>query len=100
MKRWMWMLGGLIVWAAHFFAIYAAASIFPGERTANILALLATLGALIVNGLLIRMSLARRKARLDRFDSWTWRLAASSAAISIIAVIWQGLPAMSPAGNA
>ena len=93
MNRWLLMLGGLLVWAAHFFALYAAASIFPGAPTANILALIITVMALGANGLLLWWALGRRTAP-DTFDRWTWRLAASSAGLSFIAVLWQGLPAL------
>ena len=89
------MLGGLLVWAAHFFAVYAAASIFPGEPAANILALIATAAALGVNAILLWWSLGRRRSATDLFDRWTWCLGASSAGLSLLAVLWQGLPALS-----
>ena len=88
----MFMLGGLIVWAAHFFTLYAVASIFPGERKPVLLALFATLAALAADGLLLRLAVKRQRQARDRFDHWTFRLAAGSAAISLLAVAWQGLP--------
>jgi hypothetical protein len=32
MRQWLFALGGLLVWTAHFFAICIAASLFPARR--------------------------------------------------------------------
>jgi hypothetical protein len=88
------MLGGLLVWAAHFFAVYAAASLFPGDPRGNVVALAATLAALGANIALLRWALASRRSAGDGLDRWTSRLGAGAAALSLIAVIWQGLPAL------
>ena len=88
------MLGGLLVWTAHFFAVYAAASIFPGDWRANAIALAATFAGLAADGLLLWWALKARRSAGEAFDGWTWRLAAGTAALSLLAVLWQGLPAL------
>lgn len=95
MKRWLLILGGLLIWAAHFLGAYAAASIFPGEPAANILALVATVAALGADGILLWFTLGRARVASDAFEGWTWRLGATSAALSLVAVLWQGMPALS-----
>lgn len=95
MKRWLLMLGGLLVWAVHFFAVYAAASIFPGAPTANVVALVVTVMALAAGGALLWWTVRFGRTTSDAFDQWTWRVGATAAAFSILAVLWQGLPALS-----
>ncbi|HET9336565.1 MAG TPA: hypothetical protein VFO12_09190 [Sphingomicrobium sp.] len=92
MRRWLLMLGGLLVWAAHFFAVYAAASIFPGDPAAESLALVATLAAIGANGILLWWTLGRKRTAADGFDEWTWRVGAIGAGLSLLAVLWQGMP--------
>lgn len=89
------MLGGLIVWAAHFFLLYAFASIFPGTQLARRLTVLATAIALAGDLLIIRHAAAAgREGGGDSFDRWTRRFARAGALLSLIAVLWQGLPAL------
>ena len=95
MGKWALILGGLIVWAAHFFLLYAFASLFPGSRTAQVLALIATVPALGVNALLLWTAAARALTRdTDEFDEWVLNVAAAGAALSFIAVLWQAMPAL------
>ena len=42
MREWTILLGGLVIWAAHFFTLYAISSILPGEDEARFLVLGAT----------------------------------------------------------
>ena len=95
MRKWSLLLGGLTIWAAHFFLIYGFASIFPGSRVANILTLIVTVPALAANavlgwtawtGVLIRDA--------DEHDNWVLNVAAVGAALSFVAVLWQALPAI------
>jgi len=89
------MLGGLIVWTVHFFSIYIIASILLTSNVARILTLLVTLGCLTMDGVLLARALRHsRSASMDEFGRWNVSLAALAAAISMVAVAWQGLPAV------
>ncbi len=99
MGRWVLLLGGPLIWAGHFLAIYLTASIaeqISGDTGALARTLmLAASSAAIVAALWI-IAVARRldaNAPLDRF----WRLVSQAGAIlAIVAVIWQSLPALAP----
>ena len=94
MRSWTSMLGGLIVWAAHFFALYAIASIFLTTPTARVLALLATAACFAADGWLLRRDLRRLRGETDEPSRWMTLIALLSSAISLVAVLWQGFPAV------
>lgn len=92
MRAWSYMLGGMIVWTVHFFAIYIVASVFPGTTIARVLTLVITLLCLAADGwLIVRL---RVPAGGDEFREWMRRIALVGAGISAVAVLWQGLPAL------
>lgn len=92
MRAWAYMLGGMIVWTVHFFAIYIVASVFLTTTTARILTLLMTLVCLAADGwLMLRL---RAPSGGDDFGEWMRKLALAGAGISAVAVLWQGLPAL------
>lgn len=93
MRAWMLLLGGLVVWTAHFLALYGVASIFPGTTIANWLVLPLTLVAVAALIFLLRRSVAQMSSR-DSLDRWIGRLATLGAAISLLAVFWQAIPAL------
>jgi hypothetical protein len=84
MRAWILMLGGLAVWAAHFFVLYAIASVLPGQLQARWWALAATLPALIAAVLILRRALA--SAGSDPF--------ALGAATALLAITWLAAPAL------
>jgi hypothetical protein len=89
------MLGGLIVWTVHFFSLYIIASIFLTTTPARILALAMTLACLGADGWLLSRALGKlRGDGADEAGRWNVSLAALAAAISLVAVAWQGLPAL------
>ena len=94
MRRWALLLGGLTIWAAHFFLLYGFASIFPGTELARILSLIATLPALAANAVLLWIARAGTLASHDELDRWLYNVAAVGAALSFVAVLWQALPAV------
>ena len=64
MRTWLLLLGGLIVWAVHFFGLYAAGEI-GGETTAARLAVLAlTLLCLAANGAIAWLVMRRPRGDL------------------------------------
>lgn len=92
MRTWAFFLGGMIIWAAHFFALYAIASLFLTSPIARWLTLAATLGcAAAALGLLI---VARQKSAGSDTDNWLAQLSTLFAGGALIAVLWQGLPAL------
>lgn len=94
MKAWTFLLGGLVVWTVHFFLLYAIASLFPGERIASLLSIAATIPAIACDAVLLWVAMAnRRRRRPDGFNAWVVDIGAAGAALSMVAVIWQSLPA-------
>jgi hypothetical protein len=92
MRSWLLLLAGLLVWAAHFFALYAIgefAGATPGWRWAVAALTLACLAAEIA--LLLRV---RHAPRRDSFERWRASVAAGGLLLGAIAVAWQGLPAL------
>ena len=91
--RWTLLLGGLGVWAAHFFLLYGIASALPGSNAARWLTLGATAVAAAINGWIISMT-ADAADGAPGFEGWTRRMALTGASLSLVAVLWQGLPAL------
>ena len=95
MRAWLLLLSGLIVWTAHFFGVYTAASLFPGTALARWLTGFLTLAAL---GLLVAITYAVkskwRRRENDSLALWADRLALLGGAIAGIAILYQGLPAL------
>lgn len=92
MRKWILLLGGLTIWAAHFFLLYAFASIYPGRGLARVLSLIATIPALAGSAWLLWF--ATRKQGGDAFAGWVRKVGALGAALAIVAMIWQALPAL------
>ena len=92
MGRWSFLLGGLVVWAAHFFLLYGFASVFPGDRIASLLTIAATIPAIACNAFLLWVAYRRRRSP-DELKAWIVDVGAAGAALSLVAVIWQSLPA-------
>jgi hypothetical protein len=95
MTRWLLLLGGLLVWAGQFFALYAFASIYPGNPLAGSLAIAATCFALAADAAIIWMAVVfRLRSAKDSFDAWVSEIAFVGGLVSFLAVLWQGLPAL------
>lgn len=96
MRAWLWMLGGLVVWTAHFFAVYGAGSLFPGQPIARWLTLAITVVAASVAAWLCwRCSrAARRQEEGDDFSRWMAGLSAFGSGLAVIAVLYGGAPAL------
>jgi len=92
MAAWRGMLGGLLVWAAHFFTLYILASVFGTSAEARIGTAVATVMALAAAIILLRN--ARRSTEADPLFRWMASIKALGAALVIVAVIWQALPAL------
>lgn len=92
MRIWMTMLGGLLVWAAHFFALYGIGE-FAGvgaDSRASVIGL--TLLALGVLTFAARRGL--RHAAADDLAIWSLRLGQGALLLGALAVLWQAFPAV------
>jgi uncharacterized membrane protein (DUF485 family) len=92
MRTWAELLGGLILWTVHFFALYIVASIWlttPLARGLTLAITVACLGA--VAFFLIRVQRRRAETPMDR---WVQSVASLGLGIAGIAILWQGLPAL------
>ncbi len=88
------MLGGLLFWAAHFFIVYGAASIFHTSTATRLITAVATLACLSGAAWLAWKGWRGRAGDSDRFGAWTHSVAALSGAGACVAILWQGLPAL------
>ncbi|GAD58700.1 hypothetical protein IWC96_03065 [Brevundimonas sp. BAL450] len=98
MKRWGYILGGLIVWTVHFLGVYVIASIADvvaddGHPLSRAAVGVFTLACLIVAGGLTVVA-ARRWRRGGGEMGFENAIAATGGAISAISILWQGLPAV------
>ncbi len=92
MRDWIFLLGGLLVWTVHFFGLYGIAEIFgatPGGR----LAVFGLTGLCLIADAILWV-LAGRLRVADSFTRWLRSVARLGAALSLIAVVWQALPAL------
>lgn len=95
MRSWAILLGGLILWALHFFLVYGIASLLPGTTLARVLTIAATLSCLAAAALLMRPAWRRwRSADRDGLSRWMWGVSAGGAALALVAIFFQGLPAL------
>ena len=97
MRKWVFLLGGLVAWAAHFFLLYGFASLFPGQELARTLSLVATIPILAADAVLL-WAAAARLFESDELDRWVYDVSAIGAALSLVAVVWQALPALMGVG--
>ncbi|MEJ5978925.1 hypothetical protein WG901_19890 [Novosphingobium sp. PS1R-30] len=88
MTTWFILLGGLIVWTAHFFGLYALAEIAPAPWRVVVL----TLACLVADLWLLHY--VRHLPRDDAFSVWRRSVATGGALLSLLAVTWQALPAL------
>lgn len=96
MQRFVYMLGGLLVWTAHFVGVYAIASIGDVVARADdpvwrMIGLgFSVLCALIAAGLLIH-ALGRKDDGTDTGDLGNL-LARVGAGLALVSIVWQSLP--------
>lgn len=97
MVRWIWMLGGLIVWTVHFMGVYAIASLADVVSRADGLAWrmtgLAFSGVCLLAALAITAAAARRARRtVDAPSEFGDQLAMLGGGVATVAIVWQALP--------
>lgn len=98
MRRWLFLLGGLIVWLAHFLGVYGIASVADvALRRADAPAALWTIvgftaACAAIDLLVLFAALPRLRRAADSVDRFISGGAAFNAGLSFVAVVWQGLP--------
>lgn len=92
MRSWAILLGGLLVWAAHFFALYGIGEFAGASAGSRAYVLVLSALALFADGFLARRLLLI--ARADDFARWRTGVALGGIAVSALAVVWQALPAL------
>lgn len=91
MRIWILLIGGLLVWAAHFFALYGIgefAGAGAGPRASVVGLTAAALG--LVAWLAFR---TRSPATSDDLAAWSVRLGQGALLLSAVAIAWQAFPA-------
>lgn len=97
MRRWAWMLGGLIVWTIHFMGVYAIASLADVVARADDPAW--RMAALAFSALCLSVAVglalwaARRvRRRSEAPTGFGDQLALLGAGVAAVAIVWQALP--------
>lgn len=99
MRAWLLALGGLLVWALHFGGVYAIASVADvvaeaDAAPARALSGLFTLACAAADGVLLWLIVRRARGAADPLAGFLSSVGALGALFSLVAVLWQGLPAL------
>ena len=94
MQQWRNLLGGLLLWAVHFFAVYIIGSVFPGTKTAAVLVLVTTVVILALTWALAIRAIRAGSKTDDRLQRWISDLTLLGYTVAGVAIIYQGLPAI------
>lgn len=98
MRRWVEMLAGLTIWAAHFIGAYVISSVgdvasaadAPEWRAANVV-FSAVCGLALIAVLVVTVRRMRREPR-DELSGFISGLGAMGAALGLLGVVYQTLP--------
>ncbi len=91
MRAWRHLLGGLLLWTVHFFAVYGIASVLPGTRAAVILVLIVTAAAFALAVWQFFRTMRVPQSSGDKLQQWMRSLAALGYALAAAAIAYQGL---------
>lgn len=94
MRPWALLLGGLVIWAVQFFLLYGLASIAPGTQAARTGTLIVTTACAAANVFLLVFAVRSAARHPEEFERWLLKLSIAGTALSLVAVLWQGLPAL------
>lgn len=97
MKRWLLLMGGLLIWAAHFLGVYlisSAADVWsatdaPGPRLIGLAFSIACLAAAIGVAAVIWR---RQGASIAGAEAWEGQVGLAGALVAGISIIWQTAP--------
>lgn len=88
MRSWLILLGGPLVWAVHFFGLYGIGEFAPSIGAVLILTVVCILANLWL------MWRFRRLRVAEAFSGWRRFVAMGGVGLSLVAVVWQSLPAL------
>jgi len=96
MGRWLWMTGGLVLWAVAFSALYGLSSLADVVDRADALpwrmaGLAVSLACAVGCAVLLGLTLRRRRTAPADFPN---DIAALSAGLGLLATTWQALPTL------
>lgn len=94
MLAWRHILGGLLLWAGHFFAVYGIASVLPGTSLAALFILIATVLGLALAAWFLVQAVRARNSSSDKLQRWLHGLSGLGYALAALAIVYQGLPAI------
>lgn len=86
MQTWAYLLGGLIVWAIQFFAVYAASSIFLTSTTTRVITALMTFACLTAAAAVATRGWAGQSRDADPSERWVHTMACLSGATAFLAI--------------
>lgn len=96
MGRWLFMLGGLILWLVHFLGVYVIASLADVVATADDpawrMAGLAFSAVCVLGAVALLLHAVGRLGRPAGGSLLIAQLAATGALLALIAIVWQALP--------
>jgi len=96
MRPWLLLLAGPLVWAAHFLALYAIASVAAIQSHAHLwqrqgAILFVTLAALAI--LSVALVLVHRRS-VDDLSRFRRAISLTGITLAAISIVWQSLPAL------
>lgn len=99
MRAWAFMVGGLVIWSAHFVSVYGMASLaavggHPNAPMARLAVGGVTLACAAADCFLILAARRRARRSLEALDRFVASLGGLAAGVSLISVLWQGLPGL------
>ena len=99
MGRWLFALGGLLVWTAHFLGVYLIASLahLSGGAAHWAMIWLAYSAACVVTAIALTWTAARRMRARDRSEGALHlldQLAVTGGGVGVVAIVWQSLPGL------
>jgi len=99
MRRWLLLLAGPLIWAAHFMAIYAVTSIsyvVAGATTAEARLVVVALSLAGLGGCAGVLLLGLREDNRDELAQFWRAVATAGLVVAAVAILWQTLPALAP----
>ncbi|WP_374471659.1 hypothetical protein [Phenylobacterium sp.] len=98
MRRWLFLFAPLLIWAVHFMGVYGIASVAAVVSRPDAPASRLAVGALTLLcagacALFLALVLRRRPPQ-DEADRFINSIAGLGAGVSLVAILWQGLPAL------
>ena len=86
----LWISAGPVIWAAHFLAIYGITTLACAQRMPAAVPWIVG-AATLVAGSMATLVLVRCLRQRSEFTRW---IGAGNAALALVAILWEALPAL------